>query len=213
MVTWKGDSGGDWQRAVTVLPDGRVRALYVGGTAARAATSTVIATFPVTVEPAPLFVRVAESLSAKWELIQGMISYPPVPVVPTGPPEPLPDMTAQWDGGGCIVKREISLPEGRVGQFAKVCTARYGVTADSLPRATRYEANFFEINHTNRLFSVAGSTPLLRTELSGPDASLSLMPGPTLLDRVNVTAWDIAGHLLGSGSACVHGCAGWPSIP
>lgn len=213
VVTWKGDSGDEWERAVSVLPDGRVRALYVGGTAARVATSTMTATVPVTVEPAPLFVTVAESLSGRWELIQGMITQPTDLNIPNGLPPAPPDRSTPWNGDNCIAKREINLPYGQIGQFSKVCTARYRVTGEPVPGATRYEANFFELNHTNRLFSIAASTPLLRTELSGPDASVTPLPGPTLLDRVNVTAWDVAGHLLGSGSACAHGCAGWPGIP
>ncbi|MGI8509852.1 MAG: hypothetical protein ACR2MQ_11055 [Gemmatimonadaceae bacterium] len=213
-VTWKGDSGDDLQRAVSVLPDGRVRALYVGGTAARASTSTVTSTVAVEVEPAPLPVVVAESLSARWTPISGT-SASSVPGIPTGPPPTfLSERPAPWNGDNCMVRQEITLEQGQVSLVSKVCTAKYRVTAEPVTNATRYEATFFELNHTNRLFTLAASTPVLRGEISGPpDSLIGDLPGPTLLDRVNVTARDSAGHLLSSGSACAHGCAGWPGFP
>lgn len=213
VITWNGDSGDDLQRAVSVLPDGRVRALYVGGTAARASTSTVTSTVAVEVEPAPLPVVVAESLSARWAPISGT-GASAAPGIPSGPAPTYSEMPAPWNGDNCMVRQEITLEQGQLGRVSKVCTASYRVTAEPVPNATRYEANFFELNHTNRLFSLAASTPVLRGEISGPpDSLIGDIPGPTLLDRVNVTAWDGAGHLLSSGSACAHGCAGWPGFP
>lgn len=212
VVTWSGDSGNDWQRAASVLPDGRVRAFYVGGTAVRAATATVTTTIGVAVDPSPIPVTVTESLSALWILMPGMITRPTDTSIPSGPPPTFSDITAPWDGDNCIAKQAITLQGGQVGQFSKQCRATYRVTAEPVPNATRYEATFFELRHTNPLLSTAATTPSLLGEVSGPAATITMAPGPTLLDRVNVAAWDNAGHLLSTGTACAHGCASWPGF-
>lgn len=206
-LNWTADADIDWQRAVTMTANGRFLANYVGGTGVRAATSTMVALGGVRVDPAPLTVAVRETLSARWMLIQGMVSGPPS----TGPepPIPTPVFTDTWDGDDCIGKREFPLPYDRVGQFSKVCKGEYMVTTGAVPNARKYEAHFFSIYHTDRLFSLAGPAPSILGIIEGPPVELTNIPGPAVLDRVNVTAWDSAGHLLASGPGCTHGCLGW----
>ena len=76
------------------------------------------------------------------------------------------------------------------------------------------DATFYRAaeNSTAPKFSVSSANGALRGVVTGPAANFDLLPGPILIDRIGVTAFDAAGHLLASGSVCVHGCIGWPTL-
>lgn len=209
-ITWTADASTDLQRAVSILPSGRFRASYVGGTGVHAATSTLIASAGVTVDPAPMAPVVTEALSARWLLLG--IGSPPPSSVPSSAPPPFIDRPAPWTGDNCIAKQQMTVADGRVGLFTKQCNGDYDVNTEAVQSAARYEAIFFESNHTNPAFTITAAGPHLRGTIGGPPVSFDLLPGPTLLDRVNVTAWDNSGHMLGAGTACAHGCSGWPGF-
>lgn len=200
-LTWNAESESDWQRAVSLSADGVATAHYVGGTSVSAHTRRIVGNAGVAVDPAPLDVDAKETLSAKWAVVFMGES-------PTEPPPPFVIPSVGWDGSGCTEKATLE-SNGRTGTFSKQCTADYRVKIDSFPRATRYRASFFEKGASASLFTVSASGPSLRGSVTGPSATLDMLPGPSLLDRIVVTGLDEAGHLLATGTACVHGCLGW----
>lgn len=200
-LTWQAASQSDWQRAVQLSAGGVATAKYVGATDVSAITRSVLTHASVVVQPAPLNVIATEALSARWAVV----------FMGESPTEPAPTFVIPlvgWDGGACTDKATFE-SNGRVGTFSKQCTADYRVTTDSFPHATRYGASFFEKRGTASLFTVTATGPSLHGSVSGPNATLDLAPGPTLLDRIVVNGFDGAGHLLATGLACVHGCIGW----
>lgn len=200
-LTWHAESQSDWQRAVQLSADGVATAKYVGATSINAITRSVLTHTSVAVDPAPLNIAATESLSALWAVIfMGEPAHEPAQtfVIPS----------TGWDGGSCTDKATFE-SNGRVGTFSKQCKAEYRVTTDSVPHATKYGASFFEKRGTASLFTVTATGPSLHGSVSGPNATLDLAPGPTLLDRIVVNSFDAAGHLLATGVACVHGCVGW----
>jgi len=204
-MTWKAESQSDWQRGVVLSPDGVATARYVGGTSVTAATRNVTGTAGATVEPAPLQVSATESLSAQWVFV-----WPPS----TGNLDPIPDFVVpptSWGGGSCAEFTNLA-SNGREGTASKQCTADYHVTVQEFAGADKYVGAFFEKHATGALFSVSSRTGLLHGATTGPTANIDLLPGPTVIDRIGVTALDFAGHLLASGNACVHGCIGWPGL-
>lgn len=200
-LTWQAESGSDWQRAVQLSPDGLVTARYVGGTSLGAVTRSIVGKAGVAIDPIPLNVTANETLSAIWAVIfmGESTQYPTPPFV-------IPETA--WNGGSCIDKATFE-SNGRTGTFSKQCTAAYRVVADSIMNATKYQASFFEKGATAALFTVSGTGATLHGSVTGPSAILEPMPGPTLLDRIVVTAYDTFGHVLGLGAACAHGCVGW----
>ncbi len=200
-LTWEFDSATDWQRAVSFPTDGTATAHYVGGTSVSAHTRSVAGNAGVVVDPAPLTVDVKETLSAIWAIVQMGESS-------TDPSATFVIPSVGWDGGPCSENATFE-SNGRTGTFSKQCTADYRVTTDSFPHATKYNASFFEKGGSASVFSVSATRPSLRGTFTGPQATLDLLPGPLLLDRITVTSLDGAGHLLATGVACVHGCLGW----
>ena len=201
-VDWSADSQTDWQRAVEFSGVGSATARYVGGTSVNVLTRSVVGTAGVTVDPAPIPVSATETLTARW-----------VPLwISTGDQVPIPPFVVpltSWDGGSCAEHTEFS-SNGRTGTFSKECTADYRVNAGEFPHADKYVAAFFETGATSARFSVSGTSGSLRGTTGGPEPNLDLLPGPTPMDRINVTVFDAAGHLLASGATCMHGCIGWP---
>lgn len=200
-MTWASGSETDWQRAVSFSPDGTATAHYVGGTSVSAHTRSVSGNAGVVVDPALLTVTAKEALSAIWAVVQMGESK-------IEPSAPFVIPSVAWDGGPCSENATFE-SNGRIGTFSKQCTADYRVSTDSFPHATKYHASFVEKGGTASLFTVSAPGPSLRGTIAGPSATLDLLPGPTLLDRITVTALDEAGHLLATGVACVHGCLGW----
>lgn len=204
-LSWHAESQSDWQRGVLLSPEGVATARYVGGTSVSAVTRNVTATSGVTVDPAPLQISANEAFSAKWVFV-----WPPS----LGDRDPIPDFIippTTWDGGSCA-EYKIMTSNGREGTLSKQCTADYRVTVGEFPGADRYVGTFFETHAKAPLFSVSSRNGSLHGDVTGPTANIDLIPGPNLIDRIGVTAFDVAGHLLASGSACVHGCMGWPEL-
>lgn len=203
-MSWTASQFTDWQRAVQLAADGTVHARYVGGTSVQAVTRSRTGTGGVEVGPAPLAVSTSEQFSAEWVLVYGgMLRFDqPQGVVPPPP-------ATGWDGGSCTEKTEFTYTNWS-GVYSKRCTAAYDVTSVPFPAATRYNATFFQRNATSPVFTISRPAPPLHGEISGPAATLDMLPGPALVDRIFVTAWDAAGHLLANGQACAHGCVGWP---
>jgi hypothetical protein len=83
---------------------------------------------------------------------------------------------------------------------------------DPFAGAAKYTAAFFEKGATSALYSVSGAHPPVRGSTGGPEATLDMLPGPTVFDRIVLSAYDKPGHLLAQGIACVHGCVGWPPM-
>ncbi|MEO7040762.1 MAG: hypothetical protein ABI035_00720 [Gemmatimonadaceae bacterium] len=200
-LTWESESQTDWQRAVSFSTDGTATAHYVGGTSVSARTRSISGNAGVVVDPAPLAVTAKETLSAIWAVVLMGESK-------TEPPAPFVIPSVAWDGGPCSENATFE-SNGRIGTFSKQCTADYRVTTDSFPGAAKYQASFFEKAGTASLFTVSAPGPSIRGTTAGPSATLDLLPGPILLDRITVTGLDEAGHLLATGVACVHGCIGW----
>jgi hypothetical protein len=201
-LSWQAESQSDWQRAVQVSPDGVAKARYVGGTSVSALTRSVSANAGVTVDPAPLSVAAVETLTAQWSVIFMSESN-------TYPTPPFEIPAVGWDGGGCTEKANFA-SNGRTGTFSKQCRADYRVTSNAFPGAFQYTANFFQKNATASLFSKSGTSASLGGWVGGPEPTLDMLPGPTLLDRIVMSAFDGGGHLLAQGVGCVHGCLGWP---
>lgn len=204
-LEWNADSQTDWQRGVLVSDDGMATAKHVGGTSVSAVTRDVIGTAGVTVDPAALEASATETLSAEWVFV-----WPPT----TGNQDPIPEFVIPptgWNGGSCA-ENTLLTSNGREGTASKQCSAEYRVTAPAVAGAARYVATFFEKNSTAPRFSVSSANGALRGVVTGPAANFDLLPGPILIDRIGVTAFDAAGHLLASGSVCVHGCIGWPTL-
>ncbi len=147
-----------------------------------------------------------EKLSARWVWIWGMLSQTPDHSPGTG--SPYTERPTGWDGGPCIAKSEIDIGGGQIGQFSMECTADYDVVADQFPLAARYDAYFFELGRTAPLYNMSRPRSPLHATFSGPEAVSDLLPGPNLIDRINVSAWDGNGHLLATGHVCAHGCVG-----
>jgi hypothetical protein len=202
-IMWSAESQTDWQRAVQFAATGTATARYVGGTSVSVLTRSVAGDAGVTVDPAPISVSATESLSARWVLLW-MSESDQVPI----PPFVVPG--ASWDGGDCAENTMFS-SNGRTGTFSKECTADYHVKTEPFPEADKYVATFFEKGAKAARFSASGSSASLRGTVGGPAPNLDLLPGPIPMDRISVTAFDVAGHLLASGTTCVHGCIGWPS--
>ena len=200
-VAWIAEEQSDWQRAVKVSTTGAVTARYVGGTSATVFTRSVAGTTGVTVDPAPIVVTAVETLSARWVPLW-ISEGDQVPILPFDIP------ATSWDGGSCA-ENAIFYSNGRTGTFSKECTEDYRVSAQAFPAADKYVATFFEKGATAARYSVTGSTGSLRGTNGGPAPNLDRLPGPIPMDRISVTAFDVAGHLLASGTACVHGCVGW----
>ncbi len=204
-LSWHAESQSDWQRGVTVSPEGAVTGNYVGGTSVTAVTRDVVSNAGVSVDPATLQVSATESLSARWQFV-----WPPS----TGNLDPIPAFVippTSWSGGSCA-EHTVLASNGREGTASKLCTADYQLTSAGFPGADHYDATFFEMNSTAPLFTVSGHTGSLHGTISGPSANIDLLPGPILIDRIGVRAFDAAGHLLATGNACVHGCKGWASL-
>lgn len=204
-LTWGAEAQSDWQRAVQLTSEGVATARYVGGTSVSAVTRSVVAHAAVSVSPARMQVSSTEVFSAKWVLLWASTgdSDPSAPFV-------IPE--TDWSGGSCSEKAEFT-SNGHVGSFSKQCTAEYRVTSDAVASAERYVAAFFETGATSPLFSVTSATESLRGSTTGPSATTDLLPGPIPMDRISVTAFDAAGHLLARGSTCMRGCVGWPPDP
>jgi len=128
----------------------------------------------------------------------------------TYPPPPFEVPAVGWNGGSCTEKATFS-SNGRTGTFSKQCRADYQVTSNGFPGASQYTANFFEKNATASLFIRSGTSASLSGWVGGPTPTLDMLPGPTLLDRIVMSAFDAGGHLLAQGVGCVHGCLGWPA--
>jgi hypothetical protein len=204
-LTWNAESQSDWQRAVLLSPDGVATARYVGGTTVSAITRNVVGTTGVTVDPAALQVSANETLSAQWVFV-----WPPS----LGDQNPIPDFVVpptSWGGGSCA-EYTVLKSNGREGTASKQCTADYRVTIGGFAGADKYVGTFFQKNATVPRFNVSGTTTSLHGSITGPTANVDMLPGPILMDRIGVTALDVAGHLLASGNACVHGCIGWPNL-
>jgi hypothetical protein len=200
-LTWGAETEADWQRGVSLSSDGVASAHYVGGTSVAVSTRTMTAKAGVVVDPAPLKVATTESFSATWVALyigDSNLNPPPIIVVPS----------VGWNGGSCTEKATFSAGD-RVGTYSKQCTADYRVTTDPFPQAAKYEASFFEKLGTASKFTVSATAPSLHGSVVGPNATADLLPGPTLLDRITVSALDDEGHLLATGTDCVHGCVGW----
>jgi hypothetical protein len=201
-LDWQAESLSDWQRAVELSSSGAVKAHYVGGTTVSAVTRSIAAHTGVEVSPAPLTVSATEKLSAIWALLYfGGTAIDPTRSFETP--------SVGWDGGSCTEKATI-VSNGITGTFSKQCSATYLVTTQPFPLATSYQASFFERNATAALFTKSASRASLVGSIAGPEATLDLLPGPNLFDRIVMTSFDGAGHMLARGVACVHGCAGWP---
>ena len=201
-VVWHAESQSDWQRAVQLSDAAVATAHYVGGTSVSAATRNVVGNAGVSVSPAPLGVAATETLSARWVMLWST----------TGDTVPIPPFVIPavgWNGGSCSENATFD-SNGRTGQFSKQCTAAYTVSADPFPHADRYVANFFQKGSTSSVLSSSGSTGSLRGSISGPEATLDLLPGPIPMDRIGVSGFDAAGHLLAAGRTCLRGCVGWP---
>jgi hypothetical protein len=209
-VTWSGLANVDAQRGARVSSDGLTRAIYVGGTSVVAATRSMLGNGGVIVDAATLGVGVSEALSARWVLIDGLVTTVPGPIDSTASGRPETEFPTSWDGGSCTAKQAITLSNGAVGQFSKLCAAAYQVRVEPFANAARYEATFFSLGHKDPAFTISRTSPSILGVVSGPEATLDPLPGPELLDRVNVNAWDLADHLLASGTACAHRCNGWP---
>jgi hypothetical protein len=204
-LAWYAESQSDWQRAVLVSPEGVATGRYVGGTTVSAITRNVVGTAGVTVDPAVLQVSATETLSAQWVFV-----WPPT----LGDQFPIPDFAippTSWGGGSCA-EYTVLKSNGREGTASKQCTADYHVTIGEFAGAGKYVGTFFQKNSTAPLVSVSGTSASLHRSITGPSPNVDLLPGPILIDRIGVTALDFAGHLLASGNACVHGCAGWPNL-
>jgi hypothetical protein len=201
-LSWHADSQSDWQRAVELSETGVVTARYVGGTSVSARTRSVVGSGGVLVDPARLNVSVSEALTAYWAVVFMGESR-------TEPDAGFDVPAVGWDGGSCTEKATFE-SHGRVGTFSKACNADYHATSSAFPGAFSYAANFFPINATASLFTVTGRTETLRGTVGGPVPTLDMLPGPALLDRVLMSAYDGMGHLLAQGVGCAHGCAGWP---
>jgi hypothetical protein len=204
-IAWRAEALSDWQRSVVLNSDGLATARYVGGTTVTAATRNLLATAGVTVTAAALHASSTETFSAQWVLLGATTSdvtpIPPFEIPPTG-----------WSGGSCSEKAEFE-SNGRVGSFSKQCTEDYRVITDEFASAAKYEARFFETRATTPLFSVSSSSVVLHGAISGPAATMDLLPGPIPVDRINVAAFDAFGHLLATGKVCLRGCVGWPPDP
>jgi len=204
-LAWMAGASIDWQQSASVLQDGTVRASYVGGTTVRAVTRSRSADVGIVVDPLPLDANVAETLSGYWTIVPGM-SVPPADVTIGGPPPTYATIPAGW--GGCGSHTQIII-SGWSGLYSHTCVAHYQVTAPSIVNAAEYQATFFAVDAHAPLGTVKRTTPSLALDSTGPLPSIDDLPGPPLVDRVTVVARDAGGHLLASGVACVHGCAGW----
>jgi hypothetical protein len=202
-VRWVADQVNDRQRAVQLSPDGRVAGRYVGATNIRAETRTRTGTGGVEILPAQLGVRAVEKLSAQWALVYG---GPVNSSQPFGPVPPPP--AVGWNGDSCIAKTTLTYDNWQ-GVYSKECTARYEVGADPFSGATRYSASFYRAVTRALATTVSGTAPPLVREFTGPLPTLDPLPGPSLIDRIVVTASDAAGHQLAEGVTCVRGCVGW----
>lgn len=208
-LAWTAGSSIDWQQSVSVLQNGTVHALYVGGTSAQAITRSRAANVGIVVDPLPLDVSVKETLSGYWSPIPGTSIAPPNVALGTPPPT-YTDMPAGW--GGCGSHQRFVI-DGWTALFSRSCVAHYQITAREIANATQYQITYFAQGETAPLRTVTRTTGSLAIDLIGPAVSLDEYPmsGPPLVDRVNVTARDAGGHLIASGVACAHGCVGWPS--
>lgn len=204
-LQWKADSQSDWQQSVRLSDAGVATANYVGGLGVKAVTRNVTSAAGVSVRPAPLRVSAVETFSARWVLLWATLGdiYPIPPFV-------VPETS--WNGGTCSEKATFE-SNGRTGTFSKQCTADYRVTSDAFDGAAEYVATFFEKGATAFLFSTSGTTGSLRGTTAGPSATTDMLPGPVPMDRISVTAFDAAGHLLASGRTCMQACLGWPADP
>ncbi|HEY5087173.1 MAG TPA: hypothetical protein VII66_07460, partial [Gemmatimonadaceae bacterium] len=201
-LAWYAESESDQQRSVQFSAEGVATARYVGQTEVSAQTRNVLGRAGVVVSPAALRASAEETLSARWVLlwVSTTTEYPIPSFV-------IPDIG--WDGGICAENATFT-SNGRTGTFSKECTVDYRVTTDPFPGAAKYVATFFEKNATAALFSVTGATASLRGTNAGPEPNLDHLPGPVPMDRIGMTVFDVAGHLLARGNACVRGCVGWP---
>ena len=200
-ITWNAHSESDWQRAVSLSPDGIAQARYVGGTSVTASGRALTVNAGAVVDPAPITVKTTETLTAQWVLVymtQSTFNPPPVLAPPA----------VGWSGGSCTEK--LKLTGGDVAAtYSKECYANYRVTTDLFPNAEKYEAAFFEKGGTASLFTVSRPLPSIPGDIGGPMATFEPLPGPTVIDRISLNAFDAFGHLLASGVGCVHGCVGW----
>ncbi len=204
-LIWRAESQTDWQRAVRVADDGVVSARYVGGTSVTASTRSMRGIGGVAVAPAPLAVSVNEKLSAEW-MVLFLSTSQTVPIPPFAIPE------TSWGGGPCSENAEFT-SNGRTGSFSKQCRGDYNVWTEPFPNAFTYTGAFFETGSTSALFTVSSLTASLHGWIGGPEPTLDLLPGPTPLDRIVLTASDKFGHLLARGIGCARGCKGWPPEP
>jgi hypothetical protein len=200
-LEWKAETQTDWQRGVQLTASGEATAKYVGGTSVSASTRSIVATAGAAVNPANLTLSVKETLSAIWAPV----------FIDIGDQTPIPPFvipSTSWGGGSCAEHNEFE-SNGRKGTFSKQCTAAYVVNVSPFAGADKYTATFFETNSTAPSFSVSSRTATLHGSTAGPSANLDLLPGPVPMDRISISAFDPAGHLLASGNGCVRGCAGW----
>lgn len=199
-IRWSASASSAWERAVELSGD-RVAGRWVGGTSVQATTATRAGTGGVVVDPRPLAVTVAEQLTYDWTSLG--------PSTPNGAGAPgpgAPPVGGAWDGGACAARQ---IAGGTL--YAQLCTTRYDGVVTTMPTATRYEVTSFATGDRERGMAGMWSGPTFRVGWSGPAPTIwAPGPPPPLLDRFNVRALDAAGHLLGTGHACVHGCTGWP---
>ena len=201
-LAWRADALSDWQRAVSFTQDGSVRAKYVGATSVYAVGRAMSGTGGVTVSPSPMRVTATESFSARW-LVLGIEST-------SMNPEPAFDIPeTSWGGGPCREAATFT-SNGRTGSFSKQCRGDYVITSGEVPEAAKYTAAVFETGSTSALEIVSNDYPTIKYTISGPSPAFDPAPGPVPLDRIVMTAYDAAGHLLARGVLCMRGCKGWP---
>jgi hypothetical protein len=201
-VRWTADAHQDSQLAVNLSSSGTAVARYVGGTSVVAATRNDFARGGVVVDPAVLKVAPTEALSARWIVI--FLTQPQ-----DNPEAPFMIPATGWDGGDCTQKLQLT-NNGHTGTMSKQCKGEYHAKTTPYPRAKLYQAAFFELDGTAALFVKTGPNPDIQGVIAGPQATLEPLPGPRVLDRIVMTAYDGSGHLLARGVGCVHGCRGWP---
>lgn len=206
-LAWTAGSSIGWQLSASVAQDGSVRGNYVGGTTAHAITRSRSADAGIVVDPLPLAVTATETLSGSWTPIFGTSTPPDGSTgIDTTPPT-YATMPAGW--GDCGSRQQFAI-DGWTTLFSHTCLAHYQITTDAIPGATDYQATFFAQGQHTPLATVTRATGSLSMDSQGPLPSLDNLPWPPLVDRVAVVAHDAAGHLLATGVACAHGCAGWP---
>lgn len=206
-VAWSIPGAAGATPSVAIRADGSVQTLATGSATVRATTRSRYGDGTVIVDPAPLAATVNEVLSGFWSTVQGM-SVPPVngDTTTTYPGE-------QSAGWGPCGERKWFMRSGWSALYSRTCVAHYDVTVFGIPDAARVVATFFAVGSHSPITTVARWSTKVSLELSGPMPTLDDLPGPPLVDRVNVSVYDGFGRLLRSGTACAHGCTGWDDMP